>query len=288
MSCRRCAASPPTLEQVLRDTTGGTAGRPHRRARNVLVVSEVALALVLLVGSGLLVRSFIRVTGINPGFDPQGIFAARIRLTPARYSTESQRRRFFDNVVQRLRSEPGVTAITLADGLPLAGVHMVGMNPQRIRPDDPDPFLRVAATNVGPDFFSTMRIPILQGRAITADDDRESAPPVCVVNQALAQRLWPHENPIGQGGMGRRDGTVVGVVGDVRSESLEREGGPAIYCPAADDDRSFRRVGRGALGASLARRARAAHGGAGEDPTQPIASISTYDAIVQQRYAIFV
>ena len=280
-------ASAPTLEPSLRDRTGGTAGRPHRWARDGLVVSEVALALVLLVGSALLVRSLIGVTAINTGFDPQGLLAARIRLTPARYATVSLKRTFFDDLVQRLRALPGVSAVTIADGLPLAGksewwgwirsgsgpTTLTGSSEWRRR------------TSVR-DFFSTMRIPILQGRAITADDEREGAPPICVVNQALAQRLWPHENPIGQAGMGRRDATIVGVVADVRSESLEGEGGPAIYCPTADDDRSYDEmwvVVRSAHPLRVVPGLRTAV--QGQDPTQPIASISTYDAIVQQRYA---
>lgn len=107
------------------------------------------------------------------------------------------------------------------------------MNPQQIRPDDPDQFLEIVATSVGPDYFATMRIPILQGRAFTALD-REDSKPVCVVSQALARELWPHQNPIGRSGLGRHgDATVVGVAGDVRTESLERQGKPAIYVPLA-------------------------------------------------------
>jgi predicted permease len=280
-------ASAPALEQSLRDSTGATAGRSHRRARNLLIVSEVALTLVLLVGSGLLVRSFIRVTAVNPGFDPQGLLAARIRLTPERYATLSQKRAFFDRLVQRLRTQPGVSAITFADQAPLSGKrHIVGMNPQRIRPDDPDQFLTLQAVAVGPDYFSTMRIPILQGRGIAAADDRESAPPVCVVNKTLAQRLWPGRSPIGQTGLGRRDGTVVGVVADVRSESPDREGGPALYCPTADDQRSYEEVWvvvRSTHPLRVAPELREVV--RSEDPTQPIGEIATYDEIIQQRYA---
>ncbi len=280
-------ASAPALEQSLRDSAGASVGRQRRRARDVLVVSEVALALVLLVGSGLLVRSFISVNAVNAGFDPQGVLAARIRLTPARYSTASQKRTFFDDLVQRLRTQPGVSAITFADGLPLAGVPMVGMNPRPIRPDDPDQFLQIAAVSVGPDFFSTMHIPVLQGRAITADD-REDSKPVCVVSQALARRLWPHENPIGQGGMGRRgDATVVGVVGDVRSESLEREGSPAVYVPLVQSrSRNYDEmwvVVRSAHPLRIVPEVRQAVRAV--DAAQPIAEITTYDALIQQRYA---
>jgi putative ABC transport system permease protein len=280
-------ASAPSLERSLRDSAGGTVGRPRRRARDVLVVSEVALALVLLVGSALLVRTFIGLNAINPGFDPRGLLAARIRLTPARYPAATQQRAFFAGVVQRLRTQPGVSAVTLVDGPPLSGtVNTVGMNPQNHRPDDPDQFLKITATSVGPDYFSTMRIPILEGRAITADD-REDSKPVCVVSQALARRLWPHQDPIGQGGMGREGtATVVGVVGDVRTEALERAGRPAIYIPAAQSSRGADEmwvVVRSAHPLRVVPELRLAV--RAEDRTQPIATISTYDAIVQQHYA---
>ena len=280
-------ASAPALEQSLRDSAGGTVGRQRRRARDVLVVSEVALALVLLVGSALLVRSFISLNAVDPGFDPQGLVAARIRLTPATYSAASQKRAFFDDLLQRLRGRPGVGAITIADGLPLAEVNTVGMNPHAIRPDDLDQFLEIAAVSVGPAYFSTMHVPILQGRAITAED-REGSKEVCVVSQALAHRLWPHQNPIGQGGMGA-DGNaaVVGVAGDVRGESLEREGRPTVYVPLTQSrSRNYDEmwvVLRSAHPLRVVPELRqAVHA---EDAAQPIAEITTYDQIIQQRYA---
>jgi len=280
-------ASARALEQALRESAGGTVGRPRRRARDVLVVSEVALALVLLVGSALLVRSFIGLNAVDPGFDPRGLLAARIRLTPARYSTTSQQRAFFDDLVRRLGTRPGVRAVTFADGPPLSGTgNRVGMNPRDVRPDDPDQFLAIRETHVGPDFFSTMRIPVLQGRAFTTAD-REGSTPVCVVSRGLAHRLWPHANPLGQGGPGRRGPcTVVGIVGDVRGEALEREGGPAIYTPAAQSDRSAAEMWvmvRSAHPLRVVPELRLAV--RAEDRTQPIASISTYDAVIRQRYA---
>lgn len=278
-------ASAPGLEQSLRDSTGGTGGRPRRRARNALVVSEVALALVLLVSSALLVRSFISVNAIDPGFDPQGLLAARIRLTPARYPSTDQQQGFFADVVERLRTQPAVAAVTVADGPPLSGINMVGMNPRDIRPDDPDQFLAIAETHVGPDFFSTLRIPVLRGRAFTASD-REGATSVCVVSQALARRLWPRTDPIGQGGPGRRGPcTVVGVVGDVRNEALESAGEPAIYTPLAQSDRTIDNMWVLVRAAHPLRAIPALREVVrAEDPTQPIASITTYDAIIQQRY----
>ena len=279
--------SAPALEQSLRDSAGGSAGRRPRRMRDALVVAEVALALVLLVGSALLVRSFVSLNAIRPGFDPRGVLAARIRLTPARYATRNQKRTFFDDLVQRLKAQPGVGAVTLADGLPLAEVNSVGMNPRSIRPDAPDQFLEIAATSVGAGYFATMHIPILRGRALTADD-REGSREVCVVSQSLARQLWPDQDPIGQGGMGA-DGnaTVVGVAADVRDESLERSGKPAVYIPLSQSrDRSYNEIWVVVRSAHPLRVAPALRQAVrAEDATQPIATISTYDAIIQQRYA---
>jgi putative ABC transport system permease protein len=282
-------ASAPALERTLRDGTGSTAGRSRRRGRDVLVVSEVALALVLLVGAMLLVRSFVSVNAIDPGFDSQGLLAARIRLTPERYPDASQKRDFYDDLLQRVRALPGVSAVTFADWLPLSGrIRMVGMNPQQIRPDDPDDFLALAAMSVGPDFFSTLRIPIVAGRAFTADDYRAGSSPVCVVDHGLAHQLWPHLNPIGQGGMGGPgSATVIGIVSDVRSDSLERKGAPTIYLPITQTrPRNYDEIWvvvRSAHPLHVVSGLRAAV--RAEDATQPIAEITTYDAVVQQQFA---
>lgn len=282
-------ASAPALESSLREGAAGTRGRSHRRARNGLIVSEVALALVLLVGSALLVQSFIGITTINPGFDPDNLLAARIRLTPQRYATLSQKQAFFDGILDRLRAVPGVSSATLANWLPLSGnVRMVGMNPHQIRPDDPDQFLVLANMAVGPDFFSTMRLPVVTGRAFTADDYRADSRPVCIVNQSLAHELWPHKSPVGQIGMGRTGGAlVVGVVGDVRNESLERPGGPAMYVPITQTrERNYDEIWIALRSAHPLRVAPELQAIVrSEDASQPIAEIATYDAIIQRAFA---
>lgn len=280
-------ASAPALEQSLREGTGGTEGRPRRRARDVLVVSEVALALVLLVGSGLLVRSFIRLNDVNPGFDPQGLMAARIRLTPSRYATLAAQRTFFTDIVQRLQSQPGVTDITLATTLPLSGaLRMMAMDPRRVNANDPNQFLAMAATDVGANFFSTMHIPVLQGRAITADD-KDGAPLVAVVSTSLVHELWPDGNPLGKilplgGPNGPRDVTVVGVVGEVRTGGLSDPARPAIYLPAAQggDAQQMWVVVRAAHPTRVAPVLRQVV--RGEDATQPIGEMMTYEQLVAQ------
>src|SRR5947199_7528472 len=132
-------ASAPDIEQTLReDAPGATGGR--RRLQDALVVGEVTLALVLLVGAGLLVRSFIRVNNVNPGFDTRDVLAARIRLTPARYPAGAQQTLFFDNMLASLQAHPGVQSASLAGTLPPSRpLPMLPFEPRPVPPDHPEP-----------------------------------------------------------------------------------------------------------------------------------------------------
>src|SRR5881409_149922 len=231
-------ASAPGIEQSLReDAPGATGGR--RRLQSTLVVSEVTLALVLLVGAGLLVRSFIRLSNVNPGFDTRDVLAARIRLTPARYPAGAQQKLFFDNMLGSLQAHPGVQSASLAGTLPLSGnMFMLAFDPRTVRPDYPEPIMILRLSVISPDYFTTFRIPIRRGRGFTAQD-RAGAPPVAVINRASADQLWPGQEPIGRqltiGGPGQPAGplTVVGLIDNLRSASLDATPQPEIYRPAA-------------------------------------------------------
>ncbi len=231
-------ASAPGIEQSLReDAPGATGGR--RRLQSTLVVSEVTLALVLLVGAGLLVRSFIRLNNVNPGFDTRDVLAARIRLTPARYPAGAQQTLFFDNMLASLQAHPGVQSASLAGTLPLSGnMFMITFDPRTVRPDYPEPVMILRSSNISPDYFTTFRIPIRRGRSFTAQD-RAGALPVAVINRATADQLWPGQNPIGRQltiGGPRGPGapiTIVGLIDDLRSASLDASPQPEIYRPAA-------------------------------------------------------
>src|SRR5947207_3548447 len=231
-------ASAPGIEQSLReDAPGATGGR--RRLQGTLVVGEVTLALVLLVGAGLLVRSFIRLSNVNPGFDTRDVLAARIRLTPARYSAGAQQKLFFDNMLGSLQAHPGVQSAGLASTLPLSGnMFMLAFDPRTVRPDYPEPVMILRSSDISPDYFTTFRIPIRRGRSFTAQD-RAGAPPVAVINRATADQLWPGQDPIGRlltiGGP-RGPGapiTIVGLIDNLRSASLDATPQPEIYRPAA-------------------------------------------------------
>ena len=231
-------ASAPGIEQTLReDAPGATGGR--RRLQNALVVGEVTLALVLLVGAGLLVRSFIRLNNVNPGFDTRDVLAARIRLTPARYPAGAQQTLFFDNMLASLQAHPGVQSASLAGTLPLSGnMFMLAFDPRTVRPDYPEPIMILRLSVISPDYFTTFRIPMRRGRGFTAQD-RAGAPPVAVINRASADQLWPGQDPIGRQltiGGPRGPGapiTIVGLIDNLRSASLDATPQPEIYRPAA-------------------------------------------------------
>jgi len=236
-------ASAPGIEEALRDDAAGATGGRRHRLQSGLVIAEVALSLVLLVGAGLLVRSFIRLTNVNPGFDTRDLLAARIRLTPTRYASGPAQAQFFDNVLTMLQSRPGVQHASIAGTLPLSGaMRMLAFDPRSVRPDYPQPFMVLRSFVVSPAYFSAFRIPMRQGRAFTADD-RAAAPPVAIMNRAAAEQLWPGQDPVGkQLTIGRPGGgaapmTVVGVIDNLRSTSLDVVPQPEIYTPAAQESR---------------------------------------------------
>src|SRR5438034_1985951 len=232
-------ASAPGIEQSLReDAPGATGGR--RRLQSTLVVSELTLALVLLVGAGLLVRSFIRLSSVNPGFDTRDVLAARIRLTPARYPQGAQQTLFFESMLATLQAHPGVQSASLAGTLPLSGnMFMIAFDPRTVRPDYPEPIMVLRLSVISPDYFTTFRIPVRRGRGFTAQD-RAGAPLVAVINRATADQLWPGQDPIGRQltiGLGPRQPggpiTIVGLIDNLRSASLDARPQPEIYRPAA-------------------------------------------------------
>jgi len=235
-------ASAPRIEETLREDSAGTTGSRRRRLQGGLVVGEVTLALVLLVSAGLLVKSFIRLSNVNPGFDTHDLLAARVRLTPTRYASGPAQSQFFDQLLTTLSSRPGIQAASLAGTLPLSGsFRMLAFDPRTVRPDYPEPFMVLGSFVVSPNYFSAFRIPIRQGRAFTADD-RAGAPAVAIVNRKTVQELWPGQDPIGkQITMGRPGGngptviTVVGVIDDIRSAALDATPRPEIYTPAAQE-----------------------------------------------------
>jgi putative ABC transport system permease protein len=216
---------------------GGTTGRSGRMVRNALVVAEVALAVVVLIGAGLLIRSFVRLRSADPGFQPSGLLTLRVPLAGGRNAAPDRRIAFFQQVAGRVATLPGVAAVGAVNGLPLTGLgggstFAVDGRPAPAPEQRPVALLRSVASA----YFRAMGIPLVAGRLL-ADSDTSQAPPVIVVNQTLARRFWPAGNPIG----GRlvvdagnaRVAEIVGVVADVKPDRIESQDWPTIYSPYA-------------------------------------------------------
>ncbi len=219
-----------SLREGLQDGShGSSGGKQHAWVRDGLVVSEVAFACILLVGAGLLIRSFIRVLDVNLGFQPKR--AAALRIDPSfRFSGFAQQNSFIDDVLTRTRSVPGVVAAGITDALPLRddrswAVSAVGQVYGKGHPP-PEPFIRVVSDG----YFEAARIPLRLGRVFT-EDDRASSQRVVVINETLARTLWPGQNPLGQSITTDGGRQVVGVVADVRHAALEATSGPEMYLP---------------------------------------------------------
>ncbi|HZT61202.1 MAG TPA: ABC transporter permease [Pyrinomonadaceae bacterium] len=213
---------------------GATAGRARSRVRSLLIVSEVALSVVLLVGAGLLVRSFVNLRNTNPGFDPRGVLAASVSLPELKYSKDEQLRQFYGQALERIRAVPGVESVGAIMPLPLSdnGINVTFTVEGQ---PDPGPGARpiAGARVVTPDYLRVMNIPVLRGRGFD-EHDGASAPQVLLVNETLARQLFPGEDPIGKRldvGLNNVKGEVVGVVRDVRSRGLEKEAGLEFYVP---------------------------------------------------------
>jgi predicted permease len=225
------------LTPTLRDgTRGSTSGRERQRVRHAFVVAQVALALILLVGSGLLARSFQRMRAVDPGFDPTGVLTLRLSIPEATYRTPAEIARFYSTVTTRIAGIPGVQAVGGSSKLPLLedGRSRNGLWVED-RPVAKDEIPTVHSTaSITPDYFKAMGIPLLEGRTFQHGDmDR----PVreMIVGRATAKHFWPNESPIGKriktGGPNAPWSTIVGVVGDVHDEALTMPVDEMVYQP---------------------------------------------------------
>ncbi len=226
--------SKPDLNSMLRDEGRGTAGnRRKSRARSVLVVAQVALSMVLLVGSGLLIRSFIRLRSASPGFVPENLLTLTITLPPAKYSKGEQLIAFYDRVIERVRNIPGVQSVALSTALPAEPTHQtpVLFEGQAVVPLGKRPIIYIQ--QLSPDYSKTLEVPLLAGRGFTAHDDAQ-APLVAMLNQVAVRTFWANENPIGKRvwvGNLPNPFEVVGVLGDVKNAGLASAPGAEVYLP---------------------------------------------------------
>jgi putative ABC transport system permease protein len=278
------------LSETLKE--GGRSGNEsaqRNRTRSLLVIFECAVAVMLLVGAGLLIRSLVRLQSTNPGFDSSNVLTIRIDLPNHKYATPESRSNFWEQFQSRVGALPGVESVGLVSELPLSGQPNDMPYTVEGRPADAanqgfdDDFRRVSQ-----DYFRTLRIPFLRGRNFTPQEVRDGAK-VLVISQSLATQTFPNEEPLGKRlVMGFRNEAfeIVGIVGDVRHRSLAQTALPTMYMPALESGENIVIRGQNdtsSIAAAVRREVAAI------DPNQPIATVRTMNewlglAVAAPRY----
>ncbi len=230
------ATARPDLFTALKPGGRHTGMRSRRRMRAVLVAGEVALALMLLVGAGLLLRSLDKLLAVNPGFDAQGLATMEVQTTGVAYAEEPRVREFFERALLAVRAVPGVESAGWTSMLPLGGnFDRYGVQIEGKLLSNPEDAPSADRFAVSPGYLESMRIPLIRGRVI-GEPDGAKAPPVVLINETFAKLGWPSEDPLGKrvqmGGADQPWREIVGIVGDVRSEGLDLALPPQVYLPA--------------------------------------------------------
>jgi predicted permease len=240
------ALSSPRLDlsRALRETNSGQSAPRAHTLRKLVIVAQVSLAFVLLVGSGLLVRSLWRIFAVGPGFDAEHVLTLRVYWpgAPANSSEEKKRNSLYGEMIHRLRALPGVTNVGATSNVLFPSeMYKVPflIEGQSAEPPGQRPFLPHGEAT--PDYFHAMGIPLLGGRVFTEADTAEKAPPTIIINKTVARQFWPNEDPIGN--RLKFDDpnfkspwfTIIGVVGDVRQEGLEMPAGLMAYSPSTGE-----------------------------------------------------
>src|SRR5262249_36381127 len=217
-----------------------TAGSLRKSLRGFLVASEIALALIVLIGAGLLINSFLRIQAVNPGFKPDSLLTLQINLPRAKYNDAQKQAAFFQQAAERIRSISGIENVSITSELPFSGSRSSSSFDIEGRPsDNPDDGNQADRRVVTPNYFTTLGIPLVEGRDFTDRDDKTTNG-VVIVNQRWAQQFFPGENPIGKRirigdelevafyrkPIGRE---VVGVVGNLKQNNLMKAESPKLY-----------------------------------------------------------
>jgi putative ABC transport system permease protein len=285
----------PHLNEMLKEgDRSGTSGPARHRARDLLVVSEVALSLVLLVGAGLLIRSFVRLLKVDPGFRPDHVLTVSIPLPISRYPEAAQQAAFFQRSLERVRELPGVRYAGAVTDVPLFGGSSTGFDIEGRPLARPNERPMTDFRSASPGYFQAMGIGLIAGRTFTPDD-RADSPPVALINETLARRYFGNQNPIGKRiGLSRpidwRE--IVGVVRDVRNYGLASEVKPECYLPYLQNAPDYL-AGSASWMVMVVRTESDPLGYVGAiketlhriDPDQPIASIKPMTAYLAQSIA---
>jgi predicted permease len=275
--------------------SGARSGASHQRMQNALIVAEVAMALVLTVGAGLLIQTFYRLRQVDVGFRVENTLTLQTRVPLTRHKEYAKLTAFFQQTVEQVRALPGVVSAAYASRQPLTSLRGIYTLSIEGRSAQGGAALEADHRQISPEYFATIGVPLRQGRGF---DERDAlgTEPVAVINETMARRFWPDENPIGKRFAVDEDGvpaahplTIVGVAGDVKHRGLENDVWPEFYLPHAQVDYKInsipsylivRTAGDPMKLAAAVRRAIHAI-----DPDQPIAEIRTVESLLDEMVA---
>ncbi len=213
---------------------GNTEGLRHNRVRSLLVISEVTLSLILLIGAGLLIKSFVRLLQTNPGFDAHNVIAFDVPLSRQRYDTPEKQNLFFNQLIERTRTLPGVVTVGLVDNVPLGtSVDVYNFQIAGQPPFPPGAQPEAHSTLVSPEYFAALKIPLREGR-LFGDTDTKDSPPAIIISKSLADKFFPGTSAVGQRLIvdpAAPPREIVGVVGDARRRTLETAPELEMYIP---------------------------------------------------------
>ena len=283
------SAKPELTEALKQGGRGSTAGIHRNRLRNTLIIAETVLALVLLIGAGLLVKSFVRLQNVSPGFNPHNVLTAEISLPVEKYPRGQPVINFYAEAVRRIQNIPGVQHAAFTVMLPLSGSNtdssfMIEGQDPRASGAYPDEEIR----DVTPDYFRVLQTPLLKGRFFT-DADTADSPAVVIVNQAFEKKYFATDGALGKR-ISRDDekpnwATVIGVVADIKHRALDTEAQPEYYLPHTQGpDREMVLAVRSAQGASMLTTA-IRDALRNIDPDIPLSNVRTLDAVVADSVA---
>jgi putative ABC transport system permease protein len=284
--------SDPNLQALLNESArGASGGRGHRRISDMLVVVETALAVMLVIGAGLLIHSFWQLRRTDIGFASDRLTSARIDLARPNFATDDAKRAFYTDVVRRLSTQPGISSVAVTTSTPL-GSHLGGPTAFRVRGQFEDVHRELPVANaqhsITPNYLHTIGIPLLRGRGFT-DADRQGSPGVVIVNEALAKRFWPNVDPVGQQIGYPWDSpwlTVVGVARNVTEFQVgDADSTMAIYVPLLQLPplSGFIVVKSGASQDVIAAEIR--HAVTSVDASVPVSEVRTMDELVSDSVA---
>jgi putative ABC transport system permease protein len=230
------------LNEGLKEGGRGSDAPGRHRIRALLVISEVALSIVLLIGAGLMIRSFVRLLAVDPGFKADHVLTAFVSLPVAKYSKHQEQTAFFDRLLERLRNVPGVSAAGVVTDIPLYGGSSTGFDVEGRTPAAPGQRAMTDYRIISSDYFAAMGMRLMKGRNFAASDT-ETAPGVVVINETLAARFFAGEDPIGKrldmSGAPKDVREIVGVVADVRNYGVDADVKPEAYVPLLQSAPSY-------------------------------------------------